>query len=139
MAQWQTKSRRTASGGFNRSLRRSNKKKHQLGGFPAEPKLVDVHSGKTEEKRQVEAAVGIGNDKVKLKEAVYANVSDAKGKIQKVRIENVVGNAADEQFVRRNIITKGCVIQTPLGNAKVTSRPGQDGTVNAVIIAPKTA
>ena len=37
-------------------------------------------------------------------------------------------------YVRRNIITKGAVVETPEGNAKVTSRPGQDGVVNGILI-----
>jgi small subunit ribosomal protein S8e len=45
-----------------------------------------------------------------------------------------VENPANPHYVRRNIITKGAVIKTELGNAKVTSRPGQDGVVNAALI-----
>jgi len=40
-------------------------------------------------------------------------------------------------FVRRKIITKGAIIKTELGLAKVTSRPSQDGVVNAVLIEEK--
>ncbi|MEM7825868.1 MAG: hypothetical protein QW412_03355 [Candidatus Aenigmatarchaeota archaeon] len=32
------------------------------------------------------------------------------------------------------MVTKGCIIKTEIGNARVTSRPSQDGVVNAVII-----
>ncbi|MEA1999387.1 MAG: 30S ribosomal protein S8e, partial [Euryarchaeota archaeon] len=37
-------------------------------------------------------------------------------------------------FARRNITTKGAVIETELGDAVVTNRPGQDGIVNAKLI-----
>jgi small subunit ribosomal protein S8e len=33
-----------------------------------------------------------------------------------------------------NVITKGAIIETEKGLAKVVSRPGQDGVVNAVLI-----
>ena len=49
-------------------------------------------------------------------------------------IENVVENAANPNYVRRNIITKGAIIATSEGEARVTSRPGQTGQVNAVLL-----
>ncbi|MEK6848627.1 MAG: 30S ribosomal protein S8e, partial [Nanoarchaeota archaeon] len=42
---------------------------------------------------------------------------------------------ANRHFIRRNIMTKGSVIDTELGKARITSRPGQDGVVNAVLIS----
>jgi small subunit ribosomal protein S8e len=63
-----------------------------------------------------------------------ANIVDKSGKCKKVKILNVIGNPADSQFVRRNIITRGAIIETELGKARVTSRPGQEGTINAVLI-----
>jgi len=36
--------------------------------------------------------------------------------------------------VRRNIITKGAVIKTEKGPARVTSRPGQHGIINAILL-----
>ncbi|MDO5821049.1 MAG: 30S ribosomal protein S8e, partial [Methanobrevibacter sp.] len=33
-----------------------------------------------------------------------------------------------------NIITKGAIVETEIGNAKVTSRPGQDGIINGVLL-----
>ena len=62
-----------------------------------------------------------------------ANVFDGK-KYQKVKILTVVDNKANRHFVRRNIITKGAVIQTELGNARVVNRPGQEGYINAVLV-----
>ena len=46
----------------------------------------------------------------------------------------VTENHANPNYVQRNIINKGAVIQTELGDAKITSRMGQDGVVNAVLI-----
>lgn len=76
-----------------------------------------------------------GNLKRNVLSIDYANVLDPKtGKALKTRIKTVSANPADSQFVRRNIITKNAVIDTELGKARVTSRPGQDGIVNAVLI-----
>jgi small subunit ribosomal protein S8e len=52
----------------------------------------------------------------------------------KAKILMVVGNPANRHFVRRNILTKGCIIETDKGKARVLSRPGQEGVVNAVLI-----
>ncbi|MBI4362086.1 MAG: 30S ribosomal protein S8e [Euryarchaeota archaeon] len=76
-----------------------------------------------------------GNSKVRLFRGNTANVTDPKtGKTRKVAIETVVENRANPYFVRRNIITKGAVIRTPLGPARVTSRPGQEGVVHAILL-----
>ena len=46
----------------------------------------------------------------------------------------VVKNPVNVDYDRRGVITKGAVIETSLGLARVTSRPGQDGIINAVLI-----
>ena len=51
------------------------------------------------------------------------------------KIERVIGNPANRHFIRRNILTKGTIIKTDKGKAKITSRPGQDGVINAVKIS----
>ncbi|MDO8642137.1 MAG: 30S ribosomal protein S8e [Candidatus Woesearchaeota archaeon] len=76
-----------------------------------------------------------GDVKLKRAFASYANLTDPKTKkSSKVKITSVVDNPANRNFVRRNIITKGAVVETEKGRAKVTSRPGQDGLVNAVLV-----
>jgi small subunit ribosomal protein S8e len=63
------------------------------------------------------------------------NVTDpATGKSQKTEIRGVVRNPANVDYQRRGVITKGAVLDTPLGQAIVTSRPGQHGIVNAVLL-----
>ena len=49
----------------------------------------------------------------------------------------MVKNPANVDYDRRGIITKGTIIETSLGTAKVTSRPGQNGIINAVLIKEK--
>lgn len=76
--------------------------------------------------------------KQRLLQTNMANVIDpSTGRSQKVKIITVKENPADIHFVRMNIITKGAVIETELGLAKVVSRPGQDGVVNALKIQEK--
>ena len=63
------------------------------------------------------------------------NVVDPESnKSETVEIITVLENSADPNYVRRNIITKGAIVETSAGKAKVTSRPGQDGVLNGVLV-----
>jgi len=76
-----------------------------------------------------------GNPKFAALAINTANVTDpSTGKSQKTEIRSVVRNPANVDYQRRGVITKGAVLNTPLGEAIVTSRPGQHGVVNAVLI-----
>jgi len=75
------------------------------------------------------------NLKLSLKKTSYANVLDSSTKkVKKAKILKTIKNPASKDYGRRGIITKGAIIETELGTAKVTSRPGQDGVVNAILI-----
>jgi len=112
------------SGGRKGAYRRKRKFEH--GSFPAETIL-------SEPKRKAARGRG-GNMKLKVLKDKYACVTDPKsGKIEKVEITRVVKNPANIDYDRRGVITKGVVIETSLGLARVTSRPGQDGIINAVL------
>ncbi|MBS3163365.1 30S ribosomal protein S8e, partial [Candidatus Woesearchaeota archaeon] len=50
------------------------------------------------------------------------------------KIKTILENPANRHYVRRNIITKGSVIDTDLGKARVTNKPGQEGAINAILI-----
>jgi small subunit ribosomal protein S8e len=103
------------------------KKQYELGSSPTHTKV-----GETKGKKSRKMG---GSDKRRLLAANTANLLDPQtGKSTKVKILTVVGNPANRYFVRRNIITKGSIINTEKGKAKVTSRPGQEGTVNAVLV-----
>ena len=75
-----------------------------------------------------------GNEKHRLAGDNVINLVDAEGKAQTAEIFGVIENAANPNYVRRNIITKGAVVDTAAGKAKVTSRPGQDGVINGVLL-----
>jgi small subunit ribosomal protein S8e len=125
MARSQEKAVRKVSGGRYHYSR--TKKKYELAGFPALTKL-----GK--EKKAVTARGMGGNKKQVLLVANKINVADKKGKTVVLDILNVVGNPANPQLVIRNIITKGAIVETKLGKVRVTSRPGQEGALNGVVV-----
>ncbi len=69
--------------------------------------------------------------------ADVANVSDPAGRASKSKILRVKKSPANRDYERRGVITKGAVIETEAGEAVVTSRPTDDGVVNAVLTAKK--
>ncbi len=129
MSYFQGRDRRKESGGAKKSLRK--KRKRELGSPPTETVLEQ------EEERYIERTFG-GQSRSRVKSAVYANLTDASGsKVKKVRISRVVSNPASVDYSRRGVITRGAIIETEEGRAKVTSRPGQSGVVNAVPVPTK--
>jgi len=125
MAISQRKSLRKPTGGRYRDYRK--KRSYELGRSPS---LTKVGEKKIRQIRTMGSSF-----KQRLLQADTANVFDSKEKkYSKLKIMSVIDNPASKHFVRRNIITKGAIIQTEKGNAKVISRPGQDGMVNAVLI-----
>ncbi|MCH2268595.1 MAG: 30S ribosomal protein S8e [Candidatus Thalassarchaeum betae] len=76
-----------------------------------------------------------GSQTVRVMLANQINVSDPKeGKTTRATISGVVENDADPNYVRRNIITKGAILDTDVGLVRVTSRPGMDGVVCGVLL-----
>ncbi|HXG06633.1 MAG TPA: 30S ribosomal protein S8e [Nitrososphaera sp.] len=81
-----------------------------------------------------------GNIKAAFKTAEFANVVDKESrKVSKVKILKVNKNPANRDYERRGVISKGAIIETENGPALITSRPGQDGVVNAVLIKEATS
>ncbi|HKZ49668.1 MAG TPA: 30S ribosomal protein S8e [Candidatus Nanoarchaeia archaeon] len=58
------------------------------------------------------------------------------GKYKKTKIKYVKENAANRHFVRMNVLTKGTIIETEDGLAKVTGKPSRSGAVNAILVKP---
>ncbi|MET1128697.1 MAG: 30S ribosomal protein S8e [Thermoproteota archaeon] len=104
------------------------KRKYWMGRYPTMTRLDS-----TEERKLIR--IRGGNYKVRLKRAAYANVVDpSTNTAKKVRILRVVETPANPHYARANVIVRGTIIETEMGRAVVTSRPGQDGVVNAVLI-----
>ncbi len=122
--------KRKLTGGKKRAYR--TKKLYEAGGYPAETTLG-------EPRRKIKKGIG-GNIKIKALSDKFASVTDPKsGKTEKTEIIRVVKNAANVDYNRRGVITKGAEIETGLGLAKVTSRPGADGIINAVLTGKESA
>ena len=103
------------------------KRKSRLGSDPTLTKIVKV-------KKKIIRVIG-GNKKERVLTTDIVNLFDKKTKkFSKAKVLQVVENSANRHYVRRNILTKGTVIKTDKGNAKITNRPGQEGMINAVLI-----
>jgi small subunit ribosomal protein S8e len=125
MAIWMGRSLRKSSGG--KVSRSSGKKRREIS-----REKIPVTIGENKAKR---IRVTGGNDKVIIFKANTINVSDPKtGKTVVTKIKTVTENAANPNYVRRNIMTKGAVVQTEMGKVRLTSRPRQDGTLNGVLV-----
>ncbi|MEF8849048.1 MAG: 30S ribosomal protein S8e [Candidatus Thermoplasmatota archaeon] len=126
MALWQGRSKRTKTG---RKIRKSRgKRKFEIG--------REVLPATIGERKIKKVRTRGNNQKIRAKKIDTAYVVDKeKNKTSKAKIKSVLENPANIHYVRRNIITKGAIIETDKGKARVTSRPGQSGTVNAILIS----
>jgi small subunit ribosomal protein S8e len=130
MAIWQGRPKRKASGGRLRLARK--KRKFEVG---REKQFTHLGIRKVKMYRTKGA-----NSKARLLMVDTANVVDPKTKaIKKVKILTVKTNPSNPNYVQRNIMTKGATVMTELGEAVITSRCGQDGVVNAMLLTPAEA
>ena len=126
MGIWQGRSRRKPSGG----RLRPNRKKRRFE-IARELQHATIGSGTVKHYR-----VRGANEKLRILTATSINVFDAATKSMKVaKIVTVRENPANPNYVQRNIITKGAILETDLGLVRVRSRPGQDGVLNGVRVA----
>ena len=125
MAQWHGISRRKPSGG--RKVRARGKRSTEIS---TEKQLALIG----ESKKKVYRRTG-GNTLVRVLAADKVSINDPKtGKTTLGTIENVIENESDPNYVRRNVLVKGAIIETNKGRVKITSRPGKDGVINGVLI-----
>lgn len=123
MANRHTRSKQKPSGGLYRPYRKH--KKYEQGGEFTATTLGD------HEVREQDARGNDSKDRVKRTETISLSND---GETEQVEIEAVLENTANPDYVRRDILTKGTIVETNEGKARITSRPGQDGTVNAVLV-----
>lgn len=118
----QRRSKRKISGG---RYRKSVKKLCNLGDLPTFTKLEDKKIKEKRTRAGHRKVISLSNNKI--------NVIDPKTKKAKVaEIKSVVKTPANRHFVRRNILTKGAIVDTSLGKVKITSRPGQEPILNGI-------
>lgn len=123
MAVWHRRSLRKKSGGKTRRYRKSRK-------FNQGQKFAESEVGEHRiEKRRTQG----GNIKNVVKRAETVNLA-TDGEVKNVKIQSVEENPANPNFVRSSFLTKGTIIQTSEGKARITSRPAQEGVVNAELV-----
>jgi small subunit ribosomal protein S8e len=116
---------RKVSGGRKVALR--GRRKFEIDRYPNEATLgpLDIVSRKVRGR----------NIKTAFKAVDFANITDpASNKTIRAKIIRVSKNNANKDYERRGVISKGAVLETEGGLARVLSRPGQHGTVNAIAI-----
>jgi len=124
-----TKTKTSGSGGKRRRAR--DKVLSHYGGFFSRPHVSQTDK----EVRKAFKIIG-GGHKVAAHTVAFANIV-VSGKPKKVKIKTVIESPDNRHYARENILTKGAIIDTEAGKAKITSRPGQAGVVNAVLIETK--
>ena len=126
MGIWQGRSRRKPSGGRLRPVRK--KRRFEIA---RELQHATVGTG-TVKRYRVRGA----NQKLRILTAKQVNVYDPATKTTKVAaIVTVRENPANPNYVQRNVITRGAILETELGLVRIRSRPGQDGVLNGVRVA----
>ena len=128
MAQWHGISRRKSSGGrLKRPSSYRGKRRTEISSEKQFTMIGDT-SRKVYRKRS-------GSQSVRVLFDTTINVADKKtGKVIQATLQSVSENAADPNFVRRNIMTKGAGVETDKGPVRITSRPGSHGGINGVLI-----
>ena len=115
--------KRKKTGGKKRASR--TKRRQEAGRHPVETKLGET-------KRKMEKGRS-GIIKVKQVSTDMVNVSDpSTGQTERLKILDVVRNPANVDYNRRGVLTKGTIIRTEKGLARIVSRPGQNEVMNAV-------
>ena len=116
MAKWHGISRRKPSGGrLKRPSRYRGKRKTEISSENQFAFVGDKDARKLYRKTA-------GSQTVRVLSVKNINVNKPKeGKTVRAKITNVVRNDADTNYVRRNIVTKGAIVETDLGQVRVTS------------------
>jgi len=116
---------RKISGGLYHSSRK--KKKFEL---HSQPRIVKLGKLKTKKIR-----VTGGFNKTILLSTDNCNLIDKKTrKTVKAKIKNVLETPSNRFLARQNILLKGAILDTDKGKAKITNRPSQEGSVQAILI-----
>jgi small subunit ribosomal protein S8e len=85
-----------------------------------------------EEKRKSKKTMG-GDNKAFLLKSNSINLHE-NGKIVRAEIKNVLETPSNRFFARQNILTKGTIVETNKGKARISNRPTQEGVVNGILI-----
>ena len=111
------------TGGRRRALR--SRRKYEIDRFPNEALIG--------EQITITRKVRGKNIKASIKTIDSVNLA-IDSKIKRVKIIRVLENATNNDYQRRGVISKGAILETEEGKCRVVSRPGQHGTVNAILV-----
>ncbi|NWK02630.1 30S ribosomal protein S8e [Marine Group I thaumarchaeote] len=111
------------TGGRRHVLR--SRRKYEIDRFPNEALIGDQIT--------ITRKVRGKNIKVAIKTIDSVNLA-LDSKIKRVKIIKVLENATNNDYQRRGVISKGAILETEEGKCRVVSRPGQHGTVNAILV-----
>lgn len=125
MAQWHGVSKRKPSGGRKRMMR--GKRRTEIS---SEKQFAVLGEAKRKKYRKTGASTQI---KVLSEEMINVN-NPSDGTTKSIKFTTVSKNSSNPNYVRRNILTKGAIVETELGKVMITSRPGQDGVINGTLI-----
>ena len=103
------------------------KKKYEL---PRQVRVVKLGKEKRKKMR-----VRSGKEKIVLLSTDTANILDTKTKkSMKAKITNVLETPSNRFLARQNVLMKGAIIETDKGKARITNRPSQEGSVQAILV-----
>jgi len=111
------------TGGRRHVLR--SRRKYEMDRFPNEALIGDQIT--------ITRKVRGKNIKAAIKTIDSVNLA-IDSKVKRVKIIKVLENATNNDYQRRGIISKGAILETEEGKCRVVSRPGQHGTVNAILV-----
>jgi len=102
-----------------------SRRKYEIDRFPNEALIGDQIT--------ITRKVRGKNTKTAIKTIDSVNLA-LDSKIKRVKIIKVLENATNNDYQRRGVISKGAILETEEGKCRVVSRPGQHGTVNAILV-----
>jgi len=111
------------TGGRRHVLR--SRRKYEIDRFPNEALIGDQIT--------ITRKVRGKNAKTSIKTIDSVNLA-IDSKVKRVKIIKVLENATNNDYQRRGVISKGAILETEEGKCRVVSRPGQHGTVNAILV-----
>ena len=111
------------TGGRRHVLR--SRRKYEIDRFPNEALIGDQIT--------ITRKVRGKNIKTSIKTIDSVNLA-IDSKIKRGKIIKVLENATNNDYQRRGVISKGAILETEEGKCRVVSRPGQHGTVNAILV-----
>ncbi len=111
------------TGGRRHPLR--TRRKYEIDRFPNEALIGDQIT--------ITRKVRGKNVKTSIKTIDSVNLA-IDSKVKRVKIIRVLENATNNDYQRRGVVSKGALLETEEGKCRVVSRPGQHGTVNAILV-----